>query len=55
MNLATLLIAGFAVLIGALMLPLPHGARSAVFLALIVLGVLTFVGGSMHYLISFFG
>lgn len=54
MDVATLLIAAFAVLLGALMLPLPAGIRSALFLALIVLGVLTFLGGGAQYVLSFF-
>lgn len=46
------LIAVFALLIGGLMLPLPHGARMALFLALTALGVLTFIGGGMQHVIS---
>jgi hypothetical protein len=55
MTVTQLLIVVFAVLIGGLLLPLPSGARSALFLALIVLGVLTFVGGGMQYIIGLFG
>ena len=54
MDTAEFLIAMFAVLIGALMLPLSSGLRSALFLALVALGVLTFLGGGMQYLVSFF-
>ena len=54
MTLTQFLIAMFAVLIGGLLLPLPYGARMAVFLALIVLSVLTFIGGGMHYVMRLF-
>jgi hypothetical protein len=52
MTVAQLIIAAFALLLGGLLLPLPSGARTALFLALIVLGVLTFIGGGMQYLIG---
>lgn len=52
MDLAQLLIAAFAVLIGALLLPLPYAARMFIFLALTVLGVLTFLGGGMQVLLA---
>lgn len=54
MTLAQLLIALFAVLIGGLLLPLPYGARMALFLALTALAVLTFIGGGMHYFMRMF-
>lgn len=47
-----LLIAAFALLIGGLLLPLPHGARMTLILALIALGVMSFVGGGIQYLMS---
>ena len=52
MSIQEFLIAVFALLIFGLMLPLPSGARMALFMTLIVVGVLTFVGGGTHYLIS---
>jgi hypothetical protein len=52
MDVTTLLLIVFAVLVGGLLLPLPHGARMALFLALVVVSVLTFIGGGMHYLMS---
>lgn len=54
MTIAELLIAAFAILLGGLMLPLSYGMRVAIFLALAVLAVLTFIGaGVNHYLGSF--
>jgi hypothetical protein len=52
MTLTQFLIAVFAVLIGGIMLPLPYGARMALFLALVALGVLTFIGGGMQYVMQ---
>jgi hypothetical protein len=54
MTTAEFVIAVFALLIGGLLLPLPTGARTTLFMALIVLGVLTFIGGGMQYVISLF-
>ena len=54
MTTTQLVISAFAVLIGALLLPLPSGVRSGLFLALIALAVLTFLGGGMQYFISLF-
>jgi hypothetical protein len=54
MTLTQFLIALFAVLIGGLMLPLPYGVRMGFFLALTSLAVLTFLGGGMNYVLSFF-
>jgi hypothetical protein len=54
MTVAQFVIAVFALLIGALMLPLSHGVRSALFLLLIGLAVMTFVGGGMHYVSTLF-
>ena len=54
MTLSQFLIALFAVLIGGLLLPLPYGARMALFLALTALAVLTFIGGGMHYFLTMF-
>jgi hypothetical protein len=54
MTLTQFLVAMFAVLIGGLLLPLPYGARMAIFLALIVLSVLTFIGGGMHWVMRMF-
>jgi hypothetical protein len=44
----------FAVLAGALLLPLSYTARMFLFLLIIGLGVLTFIGGGMQYLASMF-
>ena len=54
MTEAQLVIAAFALLVGGLCLPLPSGVRSGLFLALIALGVLTFIGGGMQYVIHLF-
>jgi hypothetical protein len=54
MTLTQFLVAMFAVLIAGLLLPLPYGARMAIFLALIVLSVLTFIGGGMHWVMRMF-
>jgi hypothetical protein len=35
-------------------LPLPHGARMALFLLLIAFAVLTFIGGGMHWVMGMF-
>jgi len=50
MTLAQFLIALF----GGLLLPLPYGARTALFVALIALVALTFIGGGMHYFLRMF-
>ena len=47
-------IAMFALLIGGLLLPLGSGMRMALFLALIALAVLTFIGGGMQFITSIF-
>ena len=49
-----LVIAAFVVLVVGLALPFGHGIRSAIFLALIALTVMTFIGGGMQYLINLF-
>jgi hypothetical protein len=54
MTIAQFVIAVFALLIGALALPLSSGVRSALFLLLIGLGVMTFIGGGMQYVASLF-
>lgn len=46
--------AAFVLLLGALLLPLSSGARSALVLMLIALGVFTLVGGGMDYVASLF-
>jgi len=48
------IMSAFAVLIIGLALPLPSGIRSGLFLALVALAVLTFLGGGMHYITSLF-
>ena len=54
MTVSELLIALFALLLAGLLMPLPHGVRMALFLALIALSVLTFLGGGMHAILSVF-
>jgi hypothetical protein len=54
MSVSQFLIALFAVLVVGLLLPLPYGARMAVFLALIALSVLTFIGSGMHWIMRMF-
>lgn len=54
MTTAEFLAGLFALLIIGLLLPLPSGMRSALFLALVMSGVLTLVGGAMKYLLGFF-
>ena len=54
MTTTQFIIAVFAVLIGALLLPLSHGMRAALFLLLIGLAVMTFIGGGMQYIASMF-
>ena len=45
-------IIAFVLVLGALLLPLSSGARSALVLALIALSVFTLVGGGMDYVAS---
>jgi hypothetical protein len=54
MTASQLVISAFALLIAGLMLPLPSGVRSALFLALVALGALTFLGSGMQYITSMF-
>lgn len=54
MTTAQLVISAFAVLIGALLLPLSYAARMFLFLLLIALTVLTLLGGGMQYIASLF-
>ena len=54
MTTTELVIAGFVVLFGALLLPLPYGARLTIVMAIIILGVLTLVSGGMQYVIGLF-
>jgi hypothetical protein len=54
MTVSQLLIALFALLIAGLCLPLPYGARMALFLALTALAVLTFIGTGMQYTMTMF-
>jgi hypothetical protein len=54
MTTTQFLIAVFALLIGGLLLPLPSGVRSGLFLALVALGVMTFLGGGMQYITGLF-
>jgi hypothetical protein len=48
------IIAVFAVLIAALLLPLSYTTRMFLFLLLISLAVFTFIGGGMQYIASMF-
>ena len=52
MTTTQFLLAIFAVLIVGLMLPLSFGLRSALFMALIIAGVLTFIGGGVQYALT---
>ena len=54
MTLTQFLVGLFAMLVIGLALPVPYGVRMAIFLALTALGVLTFLGGGMHYIMSLF-
>jgi hypothetical protein len=54
MTTAQLIISVFAVLIGALLLPLSYAARMFLFLLLIALAVFTFLAGGMQYIASMF-
>jgi hypothetical protein len=54
MTTTQFLISAFALLIAGLILPLPSGIRSGLFLALVALAVLTFLGGGMQYITSMF-
>jgi len=54
MTTAQLVIAAFALVIGGLLLPLPSGARTALFLLLIGMAVLTLLGGGMQYIANMF-
>ena len=48
MTVTELLFALFVLLLCGLALPLSHGARMFIFLALAALGVLTFIGAGVH-------
>jgi hypothetical protein len=48
------IMAAFAILLIGLALPLPSGIRSGLFLALVALAVLTFLGSGMHYITRMF-
>jgi len=54
MTTTQFLISVFALLIGGLLLPMSSGLRMALFLVLIALAVMTFLGGGMHYIASLF-
>jgi hypothetical protein len=54
MTKTQIVMSAFAVLIVGLMLPLPSSIRSGLFLALVALAVLTFLGAGMHYITSLF-
>ncbi len=54
MTTTQFVISVFAILIGALLLPLSYVARMFLFLLLIGLAVLTFIGGGMQYIASLF-
>jgi hypothetical protein len=47
-----IIVFAFVVLLGALLLPLSSGARSALVLALIALSVFTLIGGGMDYVVG---
>jgi hypothetical protein len=54
MTLAQFLIAVFALLIVGVMLPLSYAVRMGLFLILIALAALTFIGAGMHLLTNSF-
>ncbi len=54
MTTTQLVISAFALVMGGLLLPLPSGARTALFLLLIGMAVLTALGGGMQYIGSLF-
>jgi hypothetical protein len=54
MTTAELIISVFALLAGGLLLPLGSGARTALFLLLMGLGVMTLLGGGMQYVMNLF-
>lgn len=54
MTTTQFLIAIFALLFGGLLLPLSSGLRAALFLVLIALSVMTFLGGGMQYIANLF-
>jgi hypothetical protein len=49
-----IIVFAFVVVLGALLLPLSSGARSALVLVLIALSVFTLIGGGMDYVASLF-
>jgi hypothetical protein len=55
MTTTQFLIAVFALLIGGLLLPMSSGLRGALFLVLIALALMTFLGGGMQFIASLFG
>ena len=54
MTTSQFVIAAFAALIGGLLLPLGHGIRSAIVLALVALTVFTLLGGGLHQITQMF-
>jgi hypothetical protein len=54
MTITQFIIAVFALLIGALALPLSSAVRGGLFLLLIGLAVATFIGGGMQYVAHLF-
>ena len=54
MTTSQFVIAAFALVVGGLMLPLPSGARTALFLLLIGMTVLTLLGGGLQYFAALF-
>jgi hypothetical protein len=54
MTLKQFLIVLFVALAGGIMLPLSHGVRMALFLALTSLTALTVLGGGMQYMLRVF-
>jgi hypothetical protein len=49
-----IVVVAFVLLLGGLLLPLSHGARQTLVLALIALAVFTLVGGGLDYVTSLF-
>ena len=54
MTITQLLLIIFFVLLCGLALPLSYGKRMALFLALVVVAVLTFLGGGVQYFLGLF-
>jgi hypothetical protein len=54
MDTTEIVVAAFAVLIGGLLLPLSHGWRWTLILALAALSIMTLLGGGAQYVATLF-